>query len=518
MCIWVCSAIGGHVATVAAATPPRVERRPYMPMMTVARGWAGFEALGSPAALGSVDGFSAGAMASGGGGSIDGDRGAGWGVSVAGGIAGIALGLGLDRANFGAATKANGHQVAAQSYAGVSRLSLALGARLAQLLRAGVAVRSLLDVNDGVLSVDLSLVADPWPWLSLGVSLADALAATRYLAKAPGGRGGPELQAGLVLGRPHGAWAAALEVGWPDGAKITLVKGSALVEIAEGLDIGTEVVAQRPSAAIGEGDLRVALFGRWRQGGITATPATWSHAPRDRPVRFGAGIAASWQGHPKGGTLATLLDLDRRARAGDVDPGLVAAARRQRAGLAVTVVPEAEATAIARFVLELSAALAASDGAAVCARIAEGGARLDVESVDPPLSVHQRLGRAAICAQLSSKEGPWWTYVHELGPAEMHAEMPRTISSLFRIHGGAFAELPRAQSLAYAELLARDHPSLRCRSYGARFYEGLGGAPAIEVAVGCTGVAAMVWQVLPEQGGYRIGKLAIELRVQKRSP
>lgn len=490
-------------AVAAATGMTRIERRPDLPATISVDGRPGLEVSDDPAALAGITGLRLGAAFGAAGASLDGDRGAGWALGASWGTRGVGLGLQLDRSPSGMPP-----QRSDQGFAGLSRFSVGVGLRLADVLQLGVAVRRLVDADDalgGITTIDLGLGATPLPWLRLGVGMSDALASTAYLVQSPLADGsvvvaGPQLVAGLRVGRLGGAVVGGVEGRWSDGGALRTLDLTVRWQLRPRIALGADVRLQRATVADGESTVRVAFVVAVREGRAEVAPYIRVDARQNADAAFGYGALASWVYLPQADSSAG--GRPRQAR------------RRPTTAQ--------DATAIARAVLGLNAALAASDARAVCDWIAADGARLDVESSDPAFSHHGRQDKATICADLQRRQGPFWTYVREFGPAPVHAEVARLLPTLFRLHGAAFAELPADRAAVVGEMLRRSHPDLRCRAYRARSYESLGGQPAVEVRVDCPGEAIAVYQFFPEAGGYKLGKLAIDARatpdVQKRKP
>ena len=489
-----------------------------LPFAPSVLGHAGALALGNPAALALADGLAFGVNGAAGGDRFDGERGSGWSLSADASFGDFGVGVAIARTIEPAPPASAG-----QSAAGLSTLALGVGARLGGLLRLGVALRPLLDVDDGVLGVDLGIVADLLPWLSLGATLQDALASTRYL-RAPTLPivSGPQMVFGVAAGEPQGDWQLALDLTWPDGA--ALRRASAMMQLRVHDDVWIAVEMRRAlDAAAGVGsefaaaDVRAAATTRfaaqirWFDGPVELAPSLWMDRDEAGKDRFGLGLFASWR-LPATSWIGGGVAPKREGRRGTSRNRAQAKASRSGGRAAQAQLSGRQLSEIAKAVLALHAALAAERGEDVCAWIASDGARLDVESVEPALSVHRGKPKAGICAELANRQGDWGTYLRELGPARVHDQMKRFLPLLFRLHGAVVGVLPDERASLLASLLQRDTPDLACRRYSARAFEGLGGVELIDVRVGCPGEAEVTSLWIAEDGGYRLTKLAIDHR------
>ena len=155
----------------------------------------------------------------------------------------------------------------------------------------------------------------------------------------------------------------------------------------------------------------------------------------------------------------------------------------------------------------------------LCAALAPGQVRFDIETRDPPLVVHRSFGREEAC--LSLARGELQSYVREFGPAFMHAEAAILLPELFRIHGGAYFRLPDRQIDAYIRRLAearKGAKALRCAVYRANPLVILRPAAGqkepvrrvYEVEFECEGVRNYVVQFEGSlSGGFRVRKMSI---------
>ncbi len=518
-------------AMAASKDVRRLRREPLLPFAPSVQGRVGALALGNPAALALADGLSVGLNGAAGGGRFDGERGTGWSLSADLALGGVGLGLALAR-TVEPAPPSQG----SQSAAGLGSFALGVGARVARLLRIGAAVRPLLDVDDGVLTVDIGLVADLAPWFSLGATMQDALAATRYL-RAPTLPivAGPQLVFGAVAGEPSGAWQLAADLTWPDGAAARRVAAMMqlrvhddvwvaldlrrALDVASGVGSSGGVAAQgaaKPAEVHAAATTRIAAQLRWIEGQVELAPAVWLDRDEAGGQSFGLGVYASWRlaGSGAGGDGRSARTGPRRGpRAGRRTPmppdrGVAAAAQ----------LPDRDLSEIARSVLALHAALAAERGADVCGWIASDGARLDVESVDPPFSAHGGQSRAEICDQLGQRRGPWGGYLRGFGPARVHEQMARFLPLLFRVHGRVIGVLTAERIETLAALVQRQAPELACRSYQVRPFVGLGGVSLVDVRIGCPGEAELTTLWIAEGDGYRLTRLAIDHRPGQPPP
>lgn len=504
------------LALAAAAWPvraqvARLERRPYLPGASSVDGAFGLELSENPAALAGGAGLVAAGAIGLRNATFDGDRGSCLALAARASLSVLTFAVQFDRSLQSAPPAAED-----QSILGTSRISLGVAARLAGLVDLGMAVRRLGDLDapaDGVsptTTFDIGMAAEPTPWLRLGMGMSDALAGTRHLFPAAALRGensanrpilvGPQVVGGLRLGYHDRGPMVALDARWSDGQPIRSFALLAGWQVQPSWRVAVDVrwtVEDDPGGA----GTRAGFVLEYRERRQRFTPHIHGDSGfsdgRSAAIGFGYRGAAQWL--LDGGEAPNRPAARPRARA----------RRQDRSRIAVS--PE-EAARIARAVLEVHAAFAAVDGARLCGLIASSGARLDVETSDPPLSLHVRAERAAICEQLRSRDGPFWAYLHAHGPGPQHAEAARLLPRLFRLHGGAYADLPPAKMLDYAQRLRREAPELRCRSYRARVYQSLGGVPAVEVRIDCPGEAIGVLQLLDEQGAYRLGKIAVDAR------
>lgn len=481
------------------------------------RGRPGALALANPAALALAQGVGLGLVGSAGGDRFDGERGVGWALAADASFGDFALGFAFART-----TDPAPPGTAGQSAAGLSSVVVGLGSRIGRLLRVGAALRPLLDVDDGVLSLDIGLVADITPWFALGATMQDALAATRYL-RAPTLPivSGPQLVFGAALGEIGGEWQIGLDATWPDGAAMRRVSANLEiwaradvvlgVELRRALDAAAGVGAKVAAADVrASATTRIAGQVRWIDGNLELAPSVWLDDDQVGGRSYGLGLLVAWQ-------LAPAPWLRGRGQSPPSARGRRAMGQRRSKGGRVALYGSRELapkalSEIARSVLALHASLAAERGDHVCGWIAQDGARLDVESVEPPLSSHLDLSRDAICAQLRTRQGPWASYMRELGPAMVHAQMARFLPLLFRLHGAVIGALPADRAQALASLLQRDAADLRCRSYSARAFEGLGGIELVEVKLGCPAEAEVKTVWIAEGQGYRLTRLAVDHR------
>ena len=84
----------------------------------------------------------------------------------------------------------------------------------------------------------------------------------------------------------------------------------------------------------------------------------------------------------------------------------------------------------------------------------------------PKLKLKQEMTAADACTSL--KEGELASYIRELGPAEVHAEVATLIPTLFGIHGGAFLNLEPDVQKRYTDAVATSRAGkkpLACTMY-----------------------------------------------------
>ncbi len=106
---------------------------------------------------------------------------------------------------------------------------------------------------------------------------------------------------------------------------------------------------------------------------------------------------------------------------------------------------------IAKMFLQWSGAWARGDVDKLCGSFEESVV-FNVSASQPKLKLKQEMTAADACASL--KEGELSSYIRELGPAEVHAEVATLIPELFRIHGGAFLNLEPDVQKRYTEAVA----------------------------------------------------------------
>ncbi|HAN30178.1 MAG TPA: hypothetical protein DCQ06_01140 [Myxococcales bacterium] len=262
-------------------------------------------------------------------------------------------------------------------------------------------------------------------------------------------------------------------------------------------------------------DSRVSFFVRWRP--TAARFVVGSHAD----LRQGGGFGLDARATLSSPTWQQIAQWwRRRDRSGPVRAGqLLALAKRQRRGWEIPLTHQelADAAGIAKAYLAMSNAMAAGKAKALCAMLASE-VELNVEIVDPPLSVQTRLAKSKACHQLLNRTGPWWRYLYDIGPAFLHREASYLLGKLFAMHGSPYEWVPASQEQAYADLLQSQKSRLRCHTWRvlpARGY--IGERRQVEVVVLCDGLADYVVGLQGDaQHGFELNKLLV--RLQKASP
>jgi hypothetical protein len=93
---------------------------------------------------------------------------------------------------------------------------------------------------------------------------------------------------------------------------------------------------------------------------------------------------------------------------------------------------------------------------------------VDLQATQPKLKFKAEMTKDAACE--SWKGGDLNGYLRDLGPAEVHAEPPTLLPTLFQIHGGAYMRLDDDKQKRYADEVtarraARKLPPLQCALY-----------------------------------------------------
>lgn len=126
----------------------------------------------------------------------------------------------------------------------------------------------------------------------------------------------------------------------------------------------------------------------------------------------------------------------------------------------------ATASEVARAFMQYSRAVAASDTASICKFFDPERIYFDIRVDNPAWEYKTDMTGEAACQSLSG--GDLSRYLRDLGPAEVHTEMPTLIPTLFRIHGGAFLKLDDARQADYRAKLAQSRAGkapLACDMY-----------------------------------------------------
>ncbi len=497
-----------HPAPVQAEAPRRLVRSAVLVGAGQLDARPGLSLLGNVASLGDAEPGNVGLAALTPGARFDGERAGGWAAGATMAIGELGLGVLVARSVDGAPPSSG------QGIAGMSSAAVGVGYALGGWLALGAALRSELDLAPAAFALALAMRVDVQRWLQLSAQMDDALAATRYLRPAASPVvAGPQLALAARVTDLSDRLALHAELRFPDGAASRALRLAAEVRLSDDLRLGLEwrreldravgvpdraaEAARIGSAQAGGLASRIGGALRWIEGDLELGPAAFVDL-QPGSTRFGFGVTASWR-------WQSLPAIPTRSQA----------RRRARPPMGVA---SAELSAAARVVLAVHAALAAEDGKALCALLASDGARLDVESIDPPLSLHHSASRETICRDLDQRKGPWARYLRELGPADVHAQMARFLPSLFRAHGGVIGELPRDREALLAATMARDHKDLRCRGYRLSPFEGLGGVRLFDVRLTCPGHADVRLILVPESGGPRLGKLAVDHRPGQKPP
>ena len=555
-------------ATLLAATPvhaaQRLERTLDRPGASAAAspGSAGW--LGNPATALGARGLSLGVRLSAGGQARDNDRGAGWALHGGLPIGPLQVGFAVEHARDPAPD--------ARPFPTLvpNRLTAGVAGRIDGWLDLGLAARWTRDVPLDIaplMTLDLGMRATPWPWLSVGVHVSDLLGSSlyRYPARPPGGgdagaaplSGGVDSAGNPVLAGPlvrtavalHGfsnRLFVALDLRWPNGEAIDGVRTTASWRFAPARRIGVTAAWSDlvQVGAVTAQDRRVSVFlqlgahspgrqaseswvGMERGVGMASAVEVDVAAGVDSAVGAdsssnGAVVGGgSWRAAggvvvrhaPTAGVWSALARRFRRRGSATASPHLLdIAARQQRGWQGPLVGPEqAAAAAVARSFLRISSAFAAEDPVAVCASLAPV-VRLDVRSADPAVLQQTSLAKAAACAQLRTPAAPWGQYLHELGPAAVHAEAGRYVGGLFAMHGSPYEWIPPKQEAAYREAMRRRPHASACHTWRVLpVRRAVDGERVVDVVVRCTQQRDFVMQLTGNtRDGYKLQKLLVE--------
>lgn len=408
--------------------------------------------------------------------------------------------------------------------ADLSRFSVGAGSRFGGWFDLGLAWRGqygqAASVGD-LGTIDLGLQLSPWAWLTLGVRVSDLLGVTTFAL--------PE-DSDAVLGPNYGwGWAVrllddqfiwAMDVGWPGDGFVATIDGNLQFRARDGWGFGVEW-RLHDSRSAGGGDSRVGLFVRHEADhwGLSAAVHRDDN-PYNKPATR-VGFSAWVRHEPAHSAWQHVLSAVTGRPVGPPGDGLSRKLASHRVGWKgpLSGASNRRAAMLARAMLDWSAALVEEDIERLCAALAPGEVRFDIETHDPELVLHRSYGREEAC--LSLARGELKSYVREFGPAFLHAEAALTLPHLFRIHGSAYFRLPQTQNQAYVEHLARvrrGRPALRCTRYRAnplaiRRPPPGSAQPArrvYEVELGCAGVHHYVVQFEGDaKAGFKLRKFSV---------
>ncbi|MSP92571.1 MAG: hypothetical protein EXR79_12345 [Myxococcales bacterium] len=143
------------------------------------------------------------------------------------------------------------------------------------------------------------------------------------------------------------------------------------------------------------------------------------------------------------------------------------------------------ATEVAKAFLGWSAALQYSSIERLCGMLDET-VYVDVQSTQPRLHVKTNLSRDAACE--SFKGGDLAGFLKDFGPAEVHAEVPTLLPTLFQIHGGAYMRLDEALQKNYQEQVLKSREAAHKAPLACTLYNVLPAGDLFKVGLTCNGV------------------------------
>lgn len=124
------------------------------------------------------------------------------------------------------------------------------------------------------------------------------------------------------------------------------------------------------------------------------------------------------------------------------------------------------ASEVARAFMQYSRAVASNDTGTICKFFDPERIYFDIRVDNPAWEFKTDMTGEAACQSING--GDLARYVRDLGPAEVHTEMPTLIPTLFRIHGGAFLKLDDARQTDYRTKLEQSRAGkapLACDMY-----------------------------------------------------
>lgn len=142
------------------------------------------------------------------------------------------------------------------------------------------------------------------------------------------------------------------------------------------------------------------------------------------------------------------------------------------------------ASEVARAFLTFSKYIAGGNVSMICKMLDKERIYFDIRTKNPKLQIKVDLPPANACASL--RTGELGAYLRDFGPAEVHAEIPTLVPSLFRIHGGAYLKLDDAQENAYSRKLSAQRAGRK--SLACSMYTVLPAGNLFKISVKCEGV------------------------------
>ncbi|MCO4762469.1 MAG: hypothetical protein KC502_13240 [Myxococcales bacterium] len=142
------------------------------------------------------------------------------------------------------------------------------------------------------------------------------------------------------------------------------------------------------------------------------------------------------------------------------------------------------ASEVARAFMTFSRYAAAANTTMLCKMLDAERVYFDIRTREPAHRFKKDMAPAAACE--SMKSGDLANYLRDFGPAEVHAEIPTLIPSLFRIHSGAFLKLDPTRDQLYRQKLAESRKgkkALQCEMYSV-----LPAGNLFKVMLDCRGV------------------------------
>jgi len=504
----------------ADARPVRMDRSLYIAGQSLAWPHGTLALIGNPAGLASMEAYELNLRFSEGGVAVGGDRGAGWGIFAGAPLGPLALSVGVEHAaDPPPAVKSF------PAFTDLSRLSVGAGARFGGWLDVGLAWRTHFGQADsvgGLATLDLGMQISPWSWLALGWRVSDLLGATTFaLPSDQEAILGPHYSWGWVIKLLDDSLLWTTDLQGPGGESLATIRGSLQYRRKTGWGGGLDWVLHGRDRGSASGDTRIGVILRYEaQAWGGALDLHRDDDPHGVPV-VRAGVTGWARYKPKHDAWWHVVKEVTGRAPGRRKAGIKDHLRNRRVGWKGKLKggSKRRAAALARAVLSWSGAMVTENVEALCAALAPGQVRFDIETRDPPLVIHRSFGREEAC--LSLVKGELQSFVHEFGPAFLHAEVAVLLPELFRIHGGPYFRLPPSQTDAYIRRLAearKKQKKLKCMVYRANPLTILRPAagrkePVVrvyEVEMECLGVRNYVIQFAGSlANGFRIRKVAI---------